>query len=215
VSVPVPTPIFRFLHVDNLRICLERGALHAPNYTPKNGLKFKTIHNPEIQQIRRVRAIPCGPQGVIHDYVSFYFGPRSPMLYQLNTGRVEGYQETQEPIIYLVSTAQVVQESGARFVFSDGHGIARITQWFEDLRDLRRLDWDAVYAKIWKDDVDDMDRQRKKQAEFLVYEKCDWSLIKEIGVINEAMKNRVEAMLNCYKKRLHPLVSIREEWYYR
>jgi len=35
-------------------------------------------------------------RGVIHDYASFYFGPRSPMLLQLHTGRVAGYNETQD-----------------------------------------------------------------------------------------------------------------------
>ncbi|MCK4390123.1 MAG: DUF4433 domain-containing protein [Desulfobacterales bacterium] len=69
--------------------------------------------------------IPCGPGGVIHDYVSFYFGYLCPMLLQLHTGRVEGYADGQDPIIYLVSTVQTVLESGSGFVFSDGHGIAR------------------------------------------------------------------------------------------
>ena len=86
--VPAPTPIYRFLHVDNLAVVLQRGALHAPNHCPKDGLAYKTIHNLDIQNQRRVTKIPCGPRGVIHDYVAFYFGPLSPMLLQLHTGRV-------------------------------------------------------------------------------------------------------------------------------
>lgn len=38
----------------------------------------------------------------MHDYVPFYFGPLSPMMLNLKTGRVAGYEEDQEPLIYLV-----------------------------------------------------------------------------------------------------------------
>jgi hypothetical protein len=129
VTVPIPTPIYRFLHVDNLSACLQRGALHAPNHTPGDGVAYRTIHNVDIQNQRRVRPIPCGPGGVIHDYVSFYFGPRSPMLFQLHTGWVPGYTEGQAPLVYVVSTAQAVHEDGVGFVFSDDHRIATFTHW--------------------------------------------------------------------------------------
>lgn len=214
MTIPIPTPIYRFLHVDNLHVCLSRRALHAPNHTPKDGLPYKTIHNLDIQQQRKVIGIPCGPGGVIHDYLAFYFGPRSPMLYQLHTGWVEGYREGQEPIIYLVSSAQAVQESGAGLVFSDGHGIARFSKWFDNLADLDNVDWEAVHATIWKDTVDDMDRQRRKQAEFLVYQRCDWSLIHEIGVLNDRMKLKVEQILSEFPLEMNRPVIVRREWYY-
>ena len=85
MNVPTPTPIFRFLHMDNLSVCLQRGALYAPNHTPQDGRVYRTIHNLDIQQQRKIARIPRGPRGVIHDYVAFYFGPRSPMLFQLHT----------------------------------------------------------------------------------------------------------------------------------
>ena len=94
--------IYRLIHVDNLRICLRRNGLHAPNYTPNDGLQYRTIHNVDIQKQRKVTTIPCGPCGNVHDYVPFYFGYLSPMLLQLKTGKVEGYNEGQEPLLYLV-----------------------------------------------------------------------------------------------------------------
>jgi len=80
MQATIPTPIYRFLHVENLETCLRRGKLYAPHWTPNDGLPYKTIHNLDIQKQRKVAPIPCGPGGVIHDYVAFYFGPRSPML---------------------------------------------------------------------------------------------------------------------------------------
>jgi hypothetical protein len=160
MPVPDPTRIYRFIHVENLSIYLQRKALHAPNHTPANGLIYKTIHNLEIQDERKKTKIHGGPGGVIHDYVGFYFGYLSPMLLQLKTGRVEGYDEGQEPLIYLVSTAQDVNASGLRFVFSDGHGIAAFTRWYDDLNDLDNVDWSIVYERYWRDTLNDMDRHR-------------------------------------------------------
>jgi hypothetical protein len=105
------------------------------------------IHNLDIQNIRRQRPIPCGPGGTVHDYVAFYFGPRSSMLYQLHTGRVESYNDGQSPLIYLLSTVEAVSQAGLGFVFSDGHGIAYFSQWFDDLDDLNKVDWNMVYAE--------------------------------------------------------------------
>jgi hypothetical protein len=214
MAVPDPTPILRFIHIDNLEIALRRGGLHAPNHTPKDGMAFKTIHDTEIQEKRKQRGIPCGPGGVIHDYVPFYFGFLSPMLLQLKTGQVVGYTEGQEPLIYLVSTAQAVQASGARFVFSDGHGIAAYTGWYDKLDQLDQVDWDTVYLRYWTSNINDMDRKRKKQAEFLIHEQCDWSLIQEIGVMNAQMKAKVEQILAGFDKKLHRPVVVRPGWYY-
>ena len=214
MQVPKPTPIYRIMHVANLHVCLKRGGIHAPNFAPNNGLTYTTIHNLEIQTQRRVLHVPCGPGGVIHDYVAFYFGPRSPMLYQLHTGFVNGYREGQEPIIYLVSTAQAVKEAGFPYVFSDGHGIANFTAWYEDLEHLSQIDWHTVYAKIWKDTVQDMDRQRRKQAEFLIHQFCDWSLIQKIAVVNSEMKTKVEEILSRFPSSMRRDVEVQSSWYY-
>jgi len=213
MQAPSPRPIYRIIHVDNLSILLQRGGLHAPNHTPSDGRTYKTIHNADIQQQRRIIEIPCGPGGVIHDYVSFYFGYLSPMMFQLKTGQVPGYDEGQEPLIYLASTAQAVADNGVGYVFSDGHGIASYTSWYDNLADLDKVDWDMVSQRYWSDNINDLDRQRRKQAEFLVHEFCDWSLIQEVAVINDEMKTKVETIMASFPQPRRP-VSIRRNWYY-
>jgi hypothetical protein len=196
MQIPRPTPIYRLIHIDNLSVILECSGMHAPNHPPEGGCDYRAIHNVDIQKIRRQRSIPCGPGGTAHDYVAFYFGRRSPMLYQLHTGWVEDYDEGQEPLIYAVSMVETIVQAGLEFVFSDGHGIAAFTQWFDNLNDLDKVDWDMVYADYWKDIVEDMDRQRRKQAEFLVHRFCPWGVVNRIGVLNDAVKERVERILD-------------------
>jgi hypothetical protein len=43
-ELPIPTPVYRLVHADNLAICLERGGMHAPNHTLSDGRVYRTIH---------------------------------------------------------------------------------------------------------------------------------------------------------------------------
>jgi hypothetical protein len=136
------------------------------------------------------------------------------MLYQLHTGWVRDYNERQDPIIYLVSTVQKVLEAGLPFVFSNGHGIAAYTAWFDSAGDLPAVDWNTVYAKVWRDSIDDMDRQRRKQAEFLVHQFCPWSVIESIAVCNRHIKEHVEVIFSeAVASAVRPVI-IKTEWYY-
>jgi hypothetical protein len=201
------------LHIDNLAVVLQRQALHAPTSCPDDGLVYKTIHNTAIQDKRRVRAVTCGPGGVIHDYVAFYFGPLSPMLLQLHTGQVPGYSERQDELVYLVSTAQRVEEAGYKVVFSDGHAIAALTQIFDSFEKLTEVCWDTVGLRYWTDTRDEPDRQRRKQAEFLIHRECRWSAIDEIVVFDDKAKKRVEGIMATFAAGLRRPVRVQRDWY--
>ncbi len=212
MSIPSSVQIFRLIHIDNIEVCLKRGGMNAPHHIPKDGLVYKTIHNIDIQNQRKVRPIPCGNLGTIHDYVSFYFGPRSPMLLQLHTGRVPGYDEGQEHLVYVVSTVDTITSLGLSFVFSDGHGIAAYSEWYDDIADLDKVDWEAVKATYWSDTLEDPDRQRRKQAEFLVHEFCPWDAVQEIIAYNGEIKQKVLAIMG--KHNISTPVRVSQKWYY-
>jgi len=211
---PASAKIYRIVHKGCLRTLLTRGVLFAPNFTPNDGLPYRTIHNEGVQANRRLANVTCGPCGTIHDYVPFYFGPLSVMLLNLKTGRVPGYEEGQEPIVYLTTTVERVVEAGLQFVFSDGHGLAGITEWFDNVDDLANVDWSIVGARYWADTPADNDRQRRKQAEFLVHSGLPWDLVTEIGVFSQAVENQINRLLEEFPARVHPIVRIKKDWYY-
>jgi hypothetical protein len=136
------------------------------------------------------------------------------MLLNLKTGRVEGYNEGQAPLIYLTTSLPKVQAAGCRFVFSDGHGLATFTCWYDNLAQLDNVDWNLVGERYWADTPEDNDRQRRKQAEFLIWRSVEWSLIERIGVLNQQVKQRVDAVLDEFPQRARPQVEIHGEWYY-
>lgn len=193
---------------------MKRRALHAPNYVPKDNLPYRVCLDLEVQGARAEVRIPCGRRGVIHDYVPFYFGHLSPMMLKLKTGQVANYDEGQEPLIYLVSTAQGVEAARVDFVFSDGHGLARFTDWFDDLKHLDDVDWQMVNQRYWSDNLNDMDRQRRKQAEFLMHKLCPWEIIDEIVVIDRSMERQVQVILDGFPRALRKPIRVERSWYY-
>lgn len=201
-------------HIDNLDTLLQRGALHAPSTAPADGLLYRSIHDANVQKNRSVVPIPCGPGGTCSDYVSFYFGERSPMLYRIATGWVDGYKGGERPIVYLVSTAQIIESMNLRFVFSDGHSLASYTGWFDDLSQLDQVDWATVKARQWANTPADNNRQTKKQAEFLVHDFVPWTAIHWIFVREAAVKDDVDRVLNVYPLPQPVQVIVRRDWFY-
>jgi len=136
------------------------------------------------------------------------------MLYSIHTRYVKGYNEGQAPIIYLASDIQTVHAAGNRFVFTDGHAIKGFTEFYDRLDQLSEVPWSSVNSRKWNDTLDYPDRKRQKQAEFLIYQQCDWGLIREIGVINQAVQQQVQSIIAEYPENLHRPVSIHRDWYY-
>lgn len=211
---PYPTPIFRLFHLDGLETVIARGAIHAPNFLPADGRPYRAIHRADVQVARRDRKVPCGPGGTVGDYVSFYLGPRSVMLYQLHTGSVPGYSEGQEPLIVAVCSVSEIVAEKQSFVFTDRHSLASYAKWSAREEDLNDLDWATIYAQDWKNTEDDPDRQSRKQAEFLVHRIVPWSLVRSIAVVSKQTEKRVNAILDRVAPQRTLTVRIRPNWYY-
>ncbi len=210
--VPIPTPIYHITHMRNLDPILRDGGLKTCAQLQRDRVSYTNIAHQNIQDRRQSTPVPCGPGGVVHNYVPFYFAPRSPMLYVISQGGVEGYTEGQARILHLVSTAQVVLGAGLGFVFTDGHGIMAMTDFFDDLAQLARVDWQVMGMRYWHDTPTDGDRKRRRQAEFLVHHFLPWTLVQEIGVMTPAIAAQVTQAL---QGQLHqPAVVVRRGWYY-
>jgi len=207
------TRIYRMVHVDCLDTLLARDAIHAPSCVPQDDLRYVGIHAAQTQAHRGYVPVPCGPGGVIRDYVGFYLGPRSPMLLRISTGR-NVRRVDQSQIVYLVSFAQEVENAGLGFVFTDRHSLAAVAEFRDRLADLNIVDFQIAYAAYWSNTPDEPDRQEKKQAEFLVHRTMPWHLIHSIGVRNEQAARRVEAILNVHPGRRRPAIAVRPLWYY-
>jgi hypothetical protein len=138
--------------------------------------------------------VPCGPGGSLHDYVPFYFTKLSPMLFTINKGNVpcEGGQGA---LVHLVSTVQRVVAAGLGYAFSDGHGIMAYSNFYDDVAHLGEVDWDVVGSRYWADTIEDGDRKRRKQAEFLVRDRLPLSILSGLIVRTPDRRREVETLV--------------------
>lgn len=206
------TQICHFTHYENLSSIMQHKGLLMVKSVHGGSVTHKDIAYSDVQDKRAATPVPVPPGGVLHDYVPFYFAPRSPMLYTIHRGNVHQYNEGQRPLVYLVSTAQHVMKAARPFVFTDGHGIIKITNFFNQESDLHHVDWDLMRERQWADTNADPDRKRRRQAEFLVHQFFPWTFIVGIGTYNSTIKEKVEYLISgqTYK----PLVKIKRAWYF-
>ena len=209
---PNPAPIYHITPIENLRRILEAGELRAKEALDREDTGYANIAHRTIQDRRAHTPVPCGPGGWLHDYVPFYFGPRSPMLYTISRGNVEGFAGGQQPIVHLVSTVQSVQAAGLEYVFTDGHGIMAFTEFYDDPAQLDEMDWPLMNSRYWFDTDDDLDCKRRRQAEFLIHRRFPVRLIHRIGVIDQHRKTETEVLL----AEFGPAIPVAAEtaWYY-
>lgn len=218
------TPIFHITDIGNLPAILKCGHLLSCNTLKNSGIKYMDIANNDIQSKRATKTVPINPGGRLHDYVPFYFAPRSPMLRSNHIGNISN-AKPQRQIIHLVSAAQHVEENGLNFVFYNAHAIMIHAQPFNDLTNLNQIDWEIFfeppllgkYAKYWNDRYDDTHpkwtkRQSIRMSEFLVHHAFPINLIERIGVYDPAARSQTMDILA--KSGVNINVEIKPEWYY-
>lgn len=96
-----------------------------------------------------------------------------------------------EKIVYCVSSVQKIVELGLDFVFTDGHAVDNFSSQYTaaDIHQIDKLlDMNAINAKYWRDE-NDLDRKRRKEAEFLVLGDIAREAILGFVTYNEAAKD--------------------------
>jgi len=194
----MPIPIFRITHISNLDYIVNLGKLVCPNHEDRD-VDYRAIGNNEIIESRSQRPLPINADRTFKDYVAFYFGPRSIMLYNIQTGYGEVEQVNQEEIIYLVSNIEAICDTDTEYFFTDGHALQHpTTRFFEDIVQLEEVNFADAFARNFSaaNEINNPGLKRRKQSEFHVFKELDWNLINEIVVYNQEAMNNVNNILN-------------------
>lgn len=193
--------VYHFTYFTNLEQIIKHGLLSTNNKEQQN-LAHENIANNDIQHRRSEMRVPCGPGGVVHDYVPFYFTKRSPML--LNV--IKNKNIDQEGIIYLAVPIEVVKKSSVVFTSSSANTLTP-PSFYSDPDDLRELNWDIITRQIWVPKPDSLKQQ--KMAELLIHDRVLISDISYIVVWDEEMKQCVSNLLT--NNGLHH-IDVRADW---
>jgi ssDNA thymidine ADP-ribosyltransferase, DarT len=181
--------LYRMTHIENVPHILQYG---ITNVSSKNkNLNFVPIGDASLISTRSNFLLPNGDK--LGDYIPFYFGNRSPMLYVITKGFNGVAAILSHEIVYVLSNVQKIMDAKLYFLFSDGHPIESISTIFnaEQAENIPKLvDFKAVEERFWNQEVD---VKRKKQAEFLVKNDIPYAAISFFVVQNQAAKFKLLA----------------------
>ena len=197
--------------------------LYANSVLKKKKLDHENIAYQGAQGKRATKMVARPPGGVIHDYVPFYFAPRSPMLAAINAGKVEGCSYLQADIVHFVSTVEAVVAEGLDFVFYDHNATLDFATCFKNLADLDKIDWDLFfesprldgYCQYYFDNVHNpryVRRKATRQAEFLVYKNFPLGLMNSVGVYSAQKRDEVQEIFD--DADIDIPVEVKTAWYH-
>jgi len=204
--------LFHITHVDNLPAIIKSGGLWCDRERIVQGFSSVNIAHKSLKERRMATKVPLYFPKTLGDFVPFYFTTRSPMLFSVHTGSVDDCSYRQESIIYLVTTTENLTTCQRNWCFTDGHAVEAISEFYNNLNDLDKIDWNLINDWSWHNTLEDSDRKRRKQAEFLVENSVPFSAFFEITVKNEVMKRKVQKILEM--NIINIAVSIKPKWYY-
>ena len=180
---------FRLVHIKNIPHVLEAGFVlptsqkASSNYIPIGDSividKRNTLTNNGNLNLRQ--------------YIPFYFGPRSPMLYVIQKGYNGVTRYHPSELVYCIVRLSDIRSQNIDCVFTDGHAFSAITKYYSK-DDLDRIDEivnrEDVYAQFWNVE-DDLDLKRRKEAELLIKTELPAKYIKGFVVYDEEARQQL------------------------
>lgn len=209
---PQSLKIYHIAHVDRLPSILQSGGLYSDAQVLAQELIGTTIGMSNIKQRRLTElTLSSHPSLYVGECVPFYFSPRSVMLYMIYAKNSNlGYQGGQDEIIHLeLDFNQAISwanSQGKRWAFTSSNAGSRYFQDYNDLSQLKNLNWSAINANNWSS------MREEKQAEFLLEEFVSFGLVQGIGVHSQKIENKVNAYL--VSTPYQPIVQVMPSWYY-
>jgi len=181
--------VYHFTHLENLPYILEHGLL-SPNQKRARGIGHVDISNPTIQGRRLTMPVTCGPGGVVHDYVPFYFCKRTSMLQAV----ISSKNVDQQALIYIAVPITFIGTQNA--VFSSASANTDMAPvFYNDPSSLSQLRWDLIDDGKWG--WSDREKQLR-MAELLVRDSVDVASFVKIITWKDGV---AEIVRNCYAEK--------------
>ena len=221
---PIPTRIFHITPIANLAKIFTAREIHSKNVLLAKGEAHESIAHASIQSRRATKRVTIAPGGVIHDYVPFYFAPRSPMLYSIQNGKVDGCSWRQQDIVHIESTVErVVACEGKFVVYPLNAALDYSADCFNNIEGVNQVDWSIFleeplldgYSKYFHsrpNPTNHFMRMEKRQAELLVYGSVPLSAITRIGVMSDVKRIEVAHILSQHGVELS--AEVKSNWYF-
>ena len=179
---------FRLTHIDNILYIERCGLVRADS--PLRDPNYVSIGDSQVICIRAGRDV----KGYhLNEYVPFYLGPRSPMLYVIQHGYNGVARVEAENIVYCVIRLDDLIHGNIDCIFTDGHALSAFTSFYQKnmLSHINEIvKYDDVFSSQWNIE-EDLDLKRRKEAELLVKQDLPAQYVRGYVVYNETAKQRL------------------------
>lgn len=201
--------IYHFTHVKNLNSIFANKGFDCDSRMDRNGAN--NIANTGIKERRRWLPVGVHPYGFVADYVPFYFAPRSPMLYVISKGYVEGVDSDQRNIVYFVSRTDIAMSRCACCI-SDRNAAKRTACFYDAVEIDDNIDWDLMKSYSWSNTPDDTQRKERRMAEFLIHNFAPIDIFLGVCTFDSNIQSAVSNIVK--KHGLSLRCAVKREWYY-
>lgn len=185
---------YRITHVNNLKLLLQSGIVNKNH--PMASCNYENIGNPDIIGIRDDFPVKIKDYGYIGEYVPFYFTPKSVMLYNIITGHNDSKVKRRDRTEILIIRCLISDLTKLpKWFFSDGQANTKISEHFNDLNKLDKIDWRIIYSSDFSRTEEDPDKIRRYQAEFLVYKEVPFNFVESLCVYDSNVASRLSEVL--------------------
>lgn len=206
-----PTLIYRITHVRNVPWILTHG-LHAST-SDQQDPDFVAIGLRDLIERRAACPVRAAPGGTLADYVPFYFGTHSLMLYNIHTG-YNVPKVVPADIVYLVSSVERATGLGLDLVLTDRHAKVANANHFklENGESLSRLDWPLIRGRDFSRDTRDPSKVERRAAECLIHRAVPLAALYGLACHTEARRQELLTMVE--ERDLTLTVVARPDWYF-
>lgn len=174
-------------HIENVPHIIKYGINHHSSKNPNNN--YKAIGDVSMISARGKYKMPNDESP--NDYIPFYFGRRTPVLYVIQNGFNNTEKVHPNEIIYCATTIQKIIDANIDYIYTDGHACDRFTKFYSpsDVTKIKeQIDFKAVKAKYW---TEYRDLKRKKEAEFLIKQDLEYKNIVAFGTYDLIAKQKL------------------------
>lgn len=207
---PQKALIFRIVHINNLPWILDNG-LYCGN-SPNTWDKWVHIGNSDLTSRRSKHRVKPPHLGYLNDYVPFYFTPFSPMLLNIKSGKNGVTRRSNEEIAILVTSLPNINNLGLHYLFTDAHAYVAYTNFYNDLRDLPKIDWHILQHRDFARDQNDPRKMERYQAEALVHKHLPVTAL--LGIVCYTDRIRLKIQDEVDQRQLQLKVFSKPGWYF-
>jgi hypothetical protein len=211
--------LYRMIRWQLLEPILSQGTISCPNLNTIERYHAYPLAKPNMISKRATTPVSVDPFGSLHDYVAFYFAPRSPMLYSIYARNQEGVNCEQSDIIYLVTDLNRLKAENCQLVVTDGNAVTGYTKFeSKNIDDFvkNNIDWEVMQAIYWN--IKDKSKNNYeygrwvRHAECLVYKQLSVKSLIGIAVMDNLLKETLEIIIS--KCGYSMPVLVKEKWYF-